>query len=167
MKRSRAAPPVLLTMLCCLALLPNGCSSEQASLLVGRAAPDFSTTWLGGGEIRLGDVTGRLVLLEFWAPWCPACLKNIEPLNEAYRVYGDRLQVIALSAELGQKTLETFVNDHGIAYPVAFSDRRIVQDYGAMSIPVTVLVDKTGIVRHHGYGVVSFDRLDRLIRDLL
>ncbi|MCB2218395.1 TlpA family protein disulfide reductase [Desulfofustis glycolicus] len=167
MKRSRSATPVLLAMLCCFALLLDCCRSEQASLLVGRAAPDFSTTWLGGGEIRLGDVSGRPVLLELWAPWCPACLKNIEPLNEVHRAYGDRLQVIALSAERGQKTLETFVNERRIAYPVAFSDRRIVQDYGAMSIPVTVLVDKTGIVRHHGYGVVSFHRLERLIRDLL
>jgi cytochrome c biogenesis protein CcmG, thiol:disulfide interchange protein DsbE len=148
-------------------LLLTACSVEQESTLKGRAAPDFSALWLRGGEIRLSDLRGRPVLLEFWAPWCSGCLKNIEPLNLVHEKYGDRIQVIALSAEQGRNTLAAFVKKRGITYPVALSSRKIINDYNAMSIPLTLLIDSDGIIRQQHYGVMQFHHLKAFVEDLL
>ena len=157
----------LLLALTAVMVLLTACMGGHDSPLVGRTAPGFTTTWLNGDSFSLADYGGRPVLIEFWAPWCRGCIENIDTLNTIHKKYGEKLQVIALSAERGRKTLGAFIHKSGIAYPVALSTAAIINDYAAMTIPATVLVDREGSVVYHHYGVLSARQLESVVTRVL
>jgi cytochrome c biogenesis protein CcmG, thiol:disulfide interchange protein DsbE len=151
-------------------VLFSGCSGEEHSSpggMVDRQAPEFTVRMLGGGEMTLAGLRGRPVLLEFWAPWCPGCLKNIPEVAALHRRFGERLAIIAPSSEVGEKSLAAFVADKGITYPVALANRRLLSDYRVSGIPVTVLIDAKGVIRYHRAGQFKAKAVGRTIERLL
>jgi cytochrome c biogenesis protein CcmG, thiol:disulfide interchange protein DsbE len=153
-----------------LVLLLSACSGEETGSsggMVGQQAPEFTVKMLGGGETTLAGLRGRTVLLEFWAPWCPGCLKNIPEVAELHRRFGERLAIVSPSSEVGEKSLAAFVADKGITYPVALANRRLLSDYRVSGIPVTVLIDAKGVIRYHRAGQFKAGAMARTIERLL
>ena len=87
------------------------------------AAPDMTLAYLGGAESRLSDLEGQVVLLNFWATWCPPCrqeLPHFEALHKAYKDQG--LAVIGVSMDQAENAyVQKFSDDVGITYPIAMS----------------------------------------------
>lgn len=159
---------VLVLLVTAITLFCGGCRSEHGtSWFTGQTAPDFTLTMLDGNELTLRELRGRPVLVEFWAPWCPGCLKNIPPLKELHARYGKVVAFVASSSETGRQTVGQFVADHAIPYPVGFSNRRLLADYRVSGIPVTILIDAEGVVRYHHTGQFSAARLEELIKPML
>lgn len=153
-----------------LVLLLPACSGEETGSgggMVGRQAPEFTVKMLGGGETTLAGLRGRAVLLEFWAPWCPGCLKNISEVAELHRRFGGRLAIVAPSSEVGEKSLAAFVAEKGITYPVALANRRLLSDYRVSGIPVTVLIDAKGVIRYHRAGQFKAKAMARTFERLI
>ena len=115
----------------------------------GSAAPDFNLPVLGGGEASLSALKGKVVVVNFWATWCPPCLVEMPVLDELFRTYRDQgVEVLGLSLdEEGLSITEPFVEKLKITYPIVESDRKTYQAYGnVLTIPHTFVVGRDGKV---------------------
>ena len=121
-------------------------------------APDFSLTDLEGNKVSLSDYRGKVVVLDFWATWCPPCRKGIPDFVEMQQEYGeDKFVVLGINLDRGQDVgpmVEEFAKNYNINYPVLYHNQQIVMAYGGIqSIPTTFVVDQNGKVRQ---GVVGY-----------
>ncbi len=115
----------------------------------GSGAPDFTLPVLGGGEASLSALKGKVVVVNFWATWCPPCLVEMPMLNELYVAYKDQgVEVLGLSLdEEGLPVTKPFVEKLEVTYPIVESDRETYQAYGnILTIPHTFVIDREGTV---------------------
>jgi peroxiredoxin len=124
---------------------------------IGRAAPDFRLTQLGGGEVQLSDLRGRVVILNFWATWCAPCRQE---MPEFVRIYsakqGQGLEIVAVDLQEAESQVQGFVDEFGMRFPILF-DRsgEVARTYRVNQLPVTLIIDRDGVVRAAKYGPVT------------
>jgi thiol-disulfide isomerase/thioredoxin len=118
----------------------------------GPAGPEqaaaFDLERLGGGRARLSDYRGKLLLLDFWATWCPPCALEVPEIDAFYREHRDRgVEVLAISVD-GERAgaLQAWVTENGVGYPVALGGEDLARRYGATAFPFHVLVSADGRV---------------------
>jgi cytochrome c biogenesis protein CcmG/thiol:disulfide interchange protein DsbE len=140
-----------------------------SSPLIGKQAPDFELPLLdGGGTIRLADLRGQLVVVNFWASWCAPCKDEHPDLQAAWTRYRDRGTVILGvmyqdSAEGARDYLEELGGDWPILQDPG---ARAAIDYGVFGVPETVFIGPDGIVAHKVVGEVNYAQLTRWITRL-
>lgn len=128
------------------------------------AAPEFSLTDLRGNEISLSDYEGKVVFLNFWATWCPPCRAEIPGFVEVYEKYKNKgMQIIGISLDIaGVDKVLNFVKEYKINYPVAMETRELIRDYEpGRAIPVTIIIDQNGKIRHKHIGYMDKGTLER------
>ncbi|HYN83978.1 MAG TPA: TlpA disulfide reductase family protein [Pyrinomonadaceae bacterium] len=148
-------------------------------------APEFvASQWVGQRPVKLADLRGRVVLLDFWATWCTPCVVTMPKLNALQKRYAERgLVVIGLTEFYGQinrrpvtpaaeiASLHAFRGKHALDYGFAVAETRENDDlYGVgRTIPTLVLIDRRGRVRHFIVGVYrgSDEELNAVVRRLL
>jgi cytochrome c biogenesis protein CcmG/thiol:disulfide interchange protein DsbE len=162
----------------------NACVAETgfvAASLIGRlhsepiselrpAAPDFQLQDSGGNTLRLSDLKGQVVLLNFWATWCRPCTVEIPWFTEFQREYRDAgLAVLGVSMDDdGWASVKPFMADHKINYRVALGNDDITRAFGAVeSLPATVMIDKAGRVAATHVGLVEKKTYEQELRKLL
>jgi thiol-disulfide isomerase/thioredoxin len=124
--------------------------SPQLEALVGAIAPAFELPLLEGERIRLEDLRGKIVLLDFWATWCGPCIASLPKLNEIAQEYrGVNVQLIAVNIEQKPAEIKSMLGKLEIKPTVALdSDGAVARAYFAEAIPQTVIIDANGkIVR--------------------
>jgi peroxiredoxin len=128
-------------------------------------APDFVLKDLQGKDLKLADYKGKVLVLNFWATWCPPCRAEIPDFVEVYAANKDKgLEILGFSVDrMTADNLLPFVSKAKINYPVALADARIVQDYEPGDyIPATIIIDKKGILRHRHVGLMDKSTLVQL-----
>lgn len=121
----------------------------------GSKAPDFALPALGGGIVKLSDLKGKIVVVNFWATWCPPCLHEMPALNELSTAYKNKnVVVLGLSLdEEGLSVTESFIQKLGVTYKIVESDKKTYQAYGnVLTIPHTFVIDKNGVVKNRFVG---------------
>ena len=158
-----------------LALLMSGavglsCTPGQES---SYQAPDFRVTDLKGKTISLSDYKGKVLFLNFWATWCPPCRAEIPDFIEAYAEQkANGLEILGISLDSKRKEeVAAFVEHYKINYPVVLETRqnteKIIDDYQpGQFIPTTIIIDKTGRIRHKQVGAVDKETLLKHFRRL-
>jgi peroxiredoxin len=134
------------------------------------AAPSFTVRTLEGDRLELDDLRGRVVLVNFWATWCPPCRLEMPGFQEVWDQYRDHgFTVVGLAADAGgPATVGDFVQAHGITYPVAMADRALQARYGGIdALPQSFLLDGRGRVRKRVTGVFSEAALRKAVEGLL
>lgn len=125
----------------------------------GVLAPDFSVTTLDGKTINLSELKGKRVVLDFWATWCPPCVKEIPHFirlrNEAST---DELVIVGISSE-DAATLKAFVKKKGVNYPIASADDLPSPYRDVTGIPTTFFIDRQGVIQNVFVGYHDFDEL--------
>lgn len=124
--------------------------SIAKSALLGKPAPAFDAPTLAGPwAARLADLRGHVVILDFWATWCGPCAMTIPRLEALHEQYAQRgLRVVGLSNE-DPAVIREFVANAGMTYTIGHdADDRISSAYLREGIPMFVVIDKVGIVRH-------------------
>ncbi|MEM1117448.1 MAG: TlpA disulfide reductase family protein [Bacteroidota bacterium] len=119
---------------------------EIDHLGVGMEAPDFETTTLDGETLRLSDLRGQVVLLDFWATWCGPCLPEIPHLAEAAEA-GD-VTIIGVSLDREREPLVTMVEEQEMDWPQVWEEEEwegeIARLYAIQRLPTTYLLDASG-----------------------
>jgi peroxiredoxin len=138
---------------------------KSSSSETGSVAPDFVLKDINGNDIKLSQYRGKMVVLEFWATWCPPCKATIPELVSVQSKYaGKGLVVLGVSIDEGddlQPKLSAFSKRYKINYPILLATEKVSQDYNVMSIPSTFLIgkDQRIISVYRGY----VDTLETLI----
>ncbi|HYL72558.1 MAG TPA: TlpA disulfide reductase family protein [Bryobacteraceae bacterium] len=121
-------------------------------------APIFSMTASGGGQITSAGLHGRVVVLSFWATWCPACRRELPELDRLYRRYRSNSNVSFWGVDVlgnGETVAiaKDFMQKAGYALPLAFGNEKSAEDLGGDGLPFLIIMDKLGRVRlvHNGY----------------
>ena len=138
-----------------LALTVLSLGSLAASDLTGQPAPDFALKSATGDNLRLSEYRGDVVMINFWATWCGPCRQEMPLLDDLYTRYNRvGFNLLGVNIDDDARRAMQMVEELGVNFPVVFDDTKEVSRlYQVEAMPVTVLVDKQGNVRHvhHGY----------------
>jgi peroxiredoxin len=116
---------------------------------VGQVAPDFSLPLLNGGSVRLSDLRGQPVVLNFWATWCPPCIEEMPALEALWQQTSG--QVVVLGVDQGERveTVARFLETTApVTFPILMDPDQVVgYRYYVRSLPTTFFIDANGIIR--------------------
>jgi peroxiredoxin len=150
---------VLLTLVPVLCMAA-GCSKRSSSPGEGSVAPDFTIKDLSGSSLQLSQLRGTVVLLNFWATWCPPCREEIPSLARLNALMAGkefRMVTIAID-EAGGNAVESFFRMSGFHLPtLPDPDGRIANLYGVKGVPETFILDRKGVVRKKIVGPLDWD----------
>jgi peroxiredoxin len=121
---------------------------------VGDVAPELGVRTLDGDELRLRDLRGRVVLLEFWATWCPGC-RAFAPvfrrLDRDYRSSG--LEIIGVDQAEPAELVREYRNEYNLHFSEVIDDGPLAGQYGIVGVPSYVLIDRTGRIAAAGRSI--------------
>jgi len=122
---------------------------------LSRVAPDFDLTARDGGRVALSDLSGQVVMVNFWATWCGPCRAEMPHLEALYQRYSDLgFTLLGVNVEEGSSGADKFLEETPVSFPILFDPENNVSElYDVVAMPSTVLIDKSGNMRyiHHGY----------------
>ncbi len=124
---------------------------QQGPVRVGEMAPDFSLTTFEGQTYKLSDLTGKVVLINFWASWCKPCEQEAADLEAAWRYYQSRDDVLFLGVDWTdtEPKAKAYLEKFGVSYPNGPDLRtRISQTYRTTGVPETYIIGKDGVLAY-------------------
>lgn len=143
----------------------------DAAALASKPAPNFTLESLDGREISLADLKGKVVLLNFWATWCPPCVREIPRLVRVADKYRDQgLVVLGVNTTFqdDQAKVTQFVREQGITYPILLDvTGEVGQKYTSRLMPTTYIIDQAGKIVHTKVGEVDEQTLEEQVLALL
>jgi cytochrome c biogenesis protein CcmG, thiol:disulfide interchange protein DsbE len=133
-------------------------------LKAGVAAPGFTLPGLGGGTTDLGALRGQVVLVNFWATWCPPCVEEMPSLERLHRTLGpEGLVVLGVAVDHEDKTVQDFVTRHGVTFPILRDpEAHIAAAYRTTGYPETFLIGRDGTVMRIFVGPAQWDTAEAL-----
>ncbi len=150
---------------------PSGGSNIDSSALDlrGREAPDFSLEGLDGGMVQLSDTRGKVVMVDFWASWCPSCREEAAHLVELYEEYQPRgVEFIGVAVWDFPDDLNGYIDEFGLTYPNALDQTGTVAiEYGVVATPEKFFIDRAGNIARKFIGPSSPATLRQQLDELL
>lgn len=140
-----------------LFLALTGCYSGSRPPHVGTAAPDF-TVQDSDRKVSLDEFRGKVVVLNFWATWCPPCIEEMPSLVEMqHRLKGKGVEVFAVSVDADQSAYQNFLKAHNVnLLTVRDPDQKSSNLYGTFKFPETYIIDRHGFLRRKFVGAVDW-----------
>jgi peroxiredoxin len=134
---------------------------------VGKPAPDFSLVDLQGSEVKLGELRGKAVLLNFWATWCVPCRSEMPTIELLHREFGDKgLVVLGVDDEEAQTQI-AFLQESGFSFASLVEPRKQATNlYGVGGIPTTVVIDQQGTIKSYDQGTASYESLRKTLKEM-
>lgn len=144
----------------------------QTTAPAENAAPDFTVTDRDGNPVKLSDLRGKPVILNFWASWCGPCKSEMPEFEEAYLKYGKDIHFMLVNVTDGSReTVEvarSYIDGQGYTFPIYFDTTlEAAIEYGASSIPLTFFLDANGNFVAYGSGALDAATLQRGIDMIL
>lgn len=136
----------------------------------GAHAPDFEVTTLDGQQVSLASLRGKVVLVNFWATWCPPCRIEMPGFQRVYEEKHDEgFTIVGISTDaIGSGAVADFARERGITYPVAMANAAVVRDFGgARTLPTSFLIDRRGRIRNEVKGIFASFTLEQAVDRLL
>lgn len=159
-----------------LLTMVSGCKDNGApatTAAMGKPAPDFSLQTVDGQTITLSSLRGKLVLVNFWATWCPPCRQEMPSMEQLYQKFAPAgLELLAINIEEeGPQVLPEFLKAHPHSFPVLMDTRAEVQNsYRVFQFPETYIVDRNGVIVDKVIGAIDWmspqvvAEIDRLLK---
>jgi len=154
---------------CAFALVLTGCYSSSKPSSIGKAAPDF-TIQDSDRSVSLSQMRGKIVVLNFWATWCPPCVEEMPSLVEMQRQMREKgVTVLAVSVDDDASDYHKFLKDHGIDLltvrdPGQKNDKGVTAPvaarYGTFKFPESYIIDRNGTIRRKFIGPVNWSQAE-------
>lgn len=147
-------------------------ASEYDHVAVGDMAPDFTLPMYGGGEVSLADLRGKVVLLNFWATWCPPCMQELSVVKKEIieRFAGEEFAFVFASRGDTEEQIRATREQRGFDFPMAMDlDQQVFNRYAKKGIPHNYLIDRDGRILHIelGYSPEDFAHFVTLIEEAI
>jgi cytochrome c biogenesis protein CcmG/thiol:disulfide interchange protein DsbE len=158
------------SLLLLAALFLDACGEEAPKLQNHQPAPAFALPDLDGKIWNFPqDFQSQVVVVRFWADWCPFCapeMRDIEPIYQELRDQG--LRVLAVNVRQDRETAARFIAKLGISYPVLLDeDGALARQYGVTGLPTSYFIDRSGRLHNRILGEASPQLFEKLVRELL
>ena len=150
--------PAVVSITVCAILLLAGCDRGTAPKNIGRLAPEFSLQD-GQGKVSLRQFRGQVVVLNFWASWCPPCIDETPSLvSMQQRLKAKGITVVGVSSDEDEQAYRRFIQEYGIKFPtVRDPSERVEHLYGTVKIPETYIIDRNGVLRRKFVSEVNWN----------
>jgi peroxiredoxin len=148
-------------------------TGKKPAAEVGRAAPDFLLETPRGGTLRLSDLQGQPVVINFWATWCPPCRDEVPELIAAYGRHQEHgLVIVGIDLQEPNDQVLAFMEDFGMTFPVVIDRDGDVAGAWRLGgpiggIPTSYFVDETGVIRDFFYGPMTEELLEERLAKIL
>lgn len=148
-------------------------AAHSETIEEGMEAPDFELVLMDDSTFRLSEHRDQVVLIDFWATWCPPCVRSLPSLQSMYEEFGGAdVEFIGVSLDrpTARNQVEAMMERFELTYPIGINaDGDIAAEYGAVSIPTLVVVDRKGIVRHVkvGFSEPAMEQVADIVRELV
>jgi cytochrome c biogenesis protein CcmG/thiol:disulfide interchange protein DsbE len=144
---------------------PGGAAASQAP---AEPAPDFTLPDLEGRPVSLAQQRGKVVIVDFWATWCPPCEFQVPELNKLWQAHRERgdLAVIGVSVDVdGAEVVRPWVQEKAVEYTIVLGDEDLARRFGAMGFPTMAVVGPGGELHSLHVGLVEYDTLEALVAE--
>lgn len=153
---------------------PNQQSGEKKQMIgleEGNLAPDFQLQSLDGKELKLSDLKGKTVILNFWASWCPPCKAEMPHFQKFYLDHkNENVEIIAINLTTQEDSttdIEDFVDDYGLTFPILLDSNGILgKTYQAITIPTSYMIDTQGFIRKKIIGPMNTELLEQIVKNV-
>ena len=149
--------------------LPPGRPSAEAALKIGDAFPQTVVSDRQGKPVTLpDDFRGQVVLIHFWATWCPFCIKELRALESLYGTYKEK-GFAAFSVNVGEddQTIAAFLKNETVTYPILMDrNSEAARQCGVTGLPMTFICDRNGVIKFKIIGEINKSGLERLLATL-
>ncbi len=152
----------------------DGPPEGAAGAMIGKPAPDFTLKDLDGKEVKLSDLKGQVVMLDFWATWCGPCRASMPHLDAIYKEFGDveggkgGLKAYAVNLREKDAVIKPFVQKTNLLMPVLLdTDGKVAKSFGVSGIPQTVVIDKEGKIVKVTVGSGTHDQIKTAIEEAI
>lgn len=124
---------------------------------IGDAAPDFTLITLEGERVRLSELKGQGVFINFWATWCTPCRREMPHMERQYQEMKEQgVEILAVNIAESNLVVSRFTERLGLTFPILLdSDRAVTERYGVGALPASFFVDKDGVVVAHYVGEMN------------
>lgn len=134
------------------------------------AAPDFTLRSDEGKTYRLADFRGKVVVLNFWATWCPPCRREMPSMERAYApLKKDGIEILAVNVGETEEAIFAFSGRYPVKFPLLMDrDAKVVDQYHVTGLPTTYIIDPAGMVTYSAIGGREWDSpaIMKILRDL-
>jgi len=136
-------------------------------------APPFTLPDLNGTPVSLSEFAGKGVIVDFWATWCPPCVKEVPHFAELYEAYKDKgLVILGISFDDTKADIETFLKEQKVPYPILHADKltlsKVANDYGGVQfIPTTFFISPDGHIIEKLEGYHTKADLEQIVAKIL
>lgn len=139
---------IIIALLGAVALFAAQPSPWEIEGLIGKKAPDFALKDINNKPFNLSSLRGKVVILNFWATWCPPCRAEMPSLNNLYREFRNKgLEVVAISTDRYSSIIKDYISKNPIDFTVLIdTDNKVSRQFKVFSIPTTFLIDRNGII---------------------
>lgn len=143
---------------------PSRTPRQQEKESEEKQVPDFTVEDREGNPVKLSDLFGKPIVLNFWASWCPPCKKEMPEFEQAYKQMGEDITFIMVDLVDGRDETKAkgaqYIEEKGFSFPVYFDmEQEAAYAYGISSIPTTLFIDKDGFIVTGAYGMLDSERL--------
>jgi peroxiredoxin len=157
--RSKIFLPLLVLFGMIFVLMLQNRPVEIASVREGGSAPDFLLKDIGGRDVSLADFSGKLVVLNFWATWCPPCREEMPSMQKLYRtMQGRPFEMLAVSIDDDPKRVERFRSTMDYTFPILMDqNQEVAALYGTTGVPETFLIGPDGTILYKVIGPLDWE----------
>jgi cytochrome c biogenesis protein CcmG, thiol:disulfide interchange protein DsbE len=136
---------------------------QTAKITTDSAVPDFSFVDSENHQVRLSDLRGSVVFVNFWATWCGSCIEEIPSIEKLYRQLSENphFKMVTILVKDDLRRASGFMKQNGYTFPVYLNtDESAAKYFGITGVPETFILDKKGILRHKVIGPTEWDSPD-------
>ena len=121
--------------------------------LVGGPAPTFKLEAVDGQFMGMADLKGQFVVLNFWATWCHACIKEMPEFQKAHESLNPKVKIIGINLAESKEKVAEYIQNKGVSFPVLLDAYgNVSQEYRVVNLPVTFFITPDGVIREKIFG---------------